>query len=389
MPMSLREKLMAVDQTNKRDPVPDGGARPAPQGCYDGETGFPFSLSRDFQYVSPETIRLFADAPLPSPFDPARILYLDTETTGLSHGAGTVAFLVGAGYLTTGGFVVRQLMMRDYPEERRVLRALQELLSGYDLIVTFNGRSFDLPLLQSRFLMNRMSAKCLELPHIDLLPIARRIWKLRLKSCSLSRLEEEIFHQPRESDLPGALVPQRYFEYLKTGDFSLLGDVLRHNAQDIASLFRLMNRIAQAYQAPEQQSFLEDVYSMGVALEKRGERDQARKCYRLALGGSLCAQSRLRLAHSYRREKDVSSAMNMFQEMAARGEGGAVPYIEMAKLYEHQLRDDNAALECTRKAIFLLSEPRLKRNEAVQSAQNALQYRYMRLTRRITRRAQA
>jgi len=113
---------------------------------------------------------------------------------------------------------------------------------GYDAICTFNGRTFDVPLLRDRFLMNRMDDSCLDKPHIDLLHMARRVFKLRLQRCNLGKLEEAVLGIPRFDDLPGAQVPQRFFDYLKTGNFDLLTDVLEHNAQDVASLCRAARR---------------------------------------------------------------------------------------------------------------------------------------------------
>ena len=146
---------------------------------------------------------LMQEEDLPQPFDPRRVLYLDTETTGF-QGSGTVAFIIGAGFITGEGFEVRQYIMRDYPEEPDQLNRLKALLEGFDTLCTFNGKSFDVPLLRSRFLMNRLRDTAFDKPHIDLLHIARRVWKLRLKQCSLGRLEEEILGQPRHDDLPGA-----------------------------------------------------------------------------------------------------------------------------------------------------------------------------------------
>ena len=155
-------------------------------------------------------------------------------------GAGTVAFEVGMGCLTDSGFQIHQLVMRDYPEEKFLLQSIADTLMGYDAICTFNGRTFDVPLLRDRFLMNRMDDSCLDKPHIDLLHIARRVFKLRLQRCNLGKLEEAVLGIPRFDDLPGAQVPQRFFDYLKTGSFDLLTDVLEHNAQDVASLCVLL-----------------------------------------------------------------------------------------------------------------------------------------------------
>ena len=264
-----------------------------------------------------------------------------------------------------------------------MLAALQALCDGFDLVVTFNGKTFDLPLLQARMLMNRMETEALEkMLHADLLHPARRVWKLRLKSCRLSRLEEEIFHSPRVNDLPGSEAPERFFQFLKTGNFMLLKDVIDHNRQDIASLARLLYRLLDVYERPEQQSFFEDIFSIGRALEKQGETALARHCYHLCSGGSVKAQAQLHLGRSFVRLKEIDEAVSAYRRMISHREGGLIPYIELAKLYEHRLRDVKNALEITKEAILLASEPALGPKGAMQDMQNALQYRYMRLVKK-------
>ncbi len=384
MPISLRDKLKAVD---KPKPQPEGKPAPASVGCYHEEKTIPF---KDLKEVPPDLIfsgrslgLVLGEAMPDAPIDPCRVLYLDTETTGLSGGVGTLAFMVGAGYFTKDGFTVHQWVMRDYPEERFMLSNLQSLCEGFAYVVTFNGKAFDLPLLQARMLMNRLGTKQLErLAHADLLHPARRVWKLRLKSCRLSRLEEEIFQAPREHDLPGSEAPERFFQFLKTGSFSLLRDVIDHNRQDIVSLARLLYKLLHVYEKPEQQSFFEDIFSVGRALEKQGEIDLARRCYHLCTGGSVKAQAQMNLGRSFLRAKEIDQAVLSYQRMIDGREGGLLPYVEMAKLYEHRLRDVKKALEITKMAILLASEPSLGTQNAMQEMQNALQYRYMRLVKK-------
>lgn len=380
MPLSLRDKLRAVDAPKK--PSPAAPQAPVFDDCWHGSKLFPLESVPGAWDIPMDMVQLMESGVLPERLAPERILYLDTETTGLSGGAGTVAFLTGLGHLTENGFLVHQYLMRDYPEERFLLENVKAMLPQFDVLCTFNGKSFDLPLLQSRFRMNRMDASVLEKPHIDLLHLARRVWKLRLGRCNLGRLEEAIFGQPRVDDLPGNQVPERYFSFLKTGDFHLLQDVLEHNQQDIASLCHLLTHMAEMYAAPEQQRHEQDIYAMGVALEKNQHIPQARRCYRLAARGLTRAASHGRLAKSYRRTGETAEAKAAWLEMIRLGEGWITPYEELAKLYEHQERDIDAALDMTRRALMLLAEPSLRTPETVQAAKNALQYRYARLKRK-------
>ena len=301
---------------------------------------------------------------------------------GLGGGAGTVAFEVGLGWLQEDGFHVHQLLMRDYPEEKFLLEEIVRTAERFDVICTFNGKTFDLPLLKDRFLLNRMRTACLEKPQIDLLHIARRVFKLRLNRCNLSHLEEAVLGMPRLDDLPGALVPERFFSYLKTGDFSLLDDVLEHNEQDIASLCVLLTHMGRMYEKPEQIGFDEDVFAMGCALERMKHPEEARRCYRLT-SGRLRAQGQMRLAGSLRRCGERNEAVQVWQGMIARREGGAAPFIELAKHYEHAARDLRSAMDMTQRAMALLAEPSLLDSPETTLQRADLEKRYARLKKKI------
>ena len=380
--MNLKDKLRAVGGT--------GGHRPAPaEASTDCRHFAVYRPAEEFPgawELTAETLRRMSDREIPDGLDPRRILYLDTETTGLG-GSGTVAFLVGMGYLTDRGFEVHQFLMRDYPEEPFLLKHVAAGLGRFDVLCTFNGTTFDVPLLESRFLMNRMDRDCLtELPHLDLLHMCRRLWKLRLGRCNLGRLEEVILGKPRQDDLPGSEVPQRYFTYLKTKQLSLLEDVLKHNAQDIASLCVLLNHMADLYLHPEKIRFSEDVYSMGRALERIRRTEEARHCYHLARQGKMGGFAGTALAMSYRRSGEKEAAAGVWREMIQERRGGITPYVELAKFEEHIRRDYAAALDLTERALALASEPVLREDGTVQEHKNELQYRRQRLLRKLKER---
>ncbi len=172
------------------------------------------------------------DAAMP---DASRLVFLDTETTGLAGGTGTCAFLVGIGNVEGMKFVVRQFFLRDYPEEKAMLEALAEALEPCQGIVTFNGKTFDVPLLETRYALARMKSPLDRLIHFDALHPARRLWKLRLESCKLTDLEEAILGISREGDVPGSEIPAIYFDYLRTGDARGLQPVFYHNALDVVT----------------------------------------------------------------------------------------------------------------------------------------------------------
>lgn len=374
--LSLRDKLRATQGAPKRF----APARPAAQDCYMRATDFDLPEGTSL----PEGVLqlMQGDPALPYAADPERFLFLDTETTGLSHGAGTVAFLVGVGVIRCGKLTVYQYLMRDYDEEVFVLRHVREHLEKCQVLVTFNGRSFDMPLLETRFIMQRMPVDIEEIPHADLLHTARRVWKLRLGRCNLGSLEELIFHEPREEDLPGSEVPQRYFDYLKQHDFQLLEDILKHNAQDIASLARLLFHLARLHETPLAAEHLQDIYSLGRVYEKRGRMQTARMCYRAADAGSMSQLSRERLADNLRREKRPEEAAAIYEKMIASRQGGARPYIALSKLLEHRLKAPEAAADITRRGLVYAADlPPSDRNRA---DFEDLTRRYARLLRKIS-----
>ena len=377
--MNLRDKLKAISAAPKVKVTVQETTTPAAPAftdCWHYEATHPAAAYP----ITRETVMLMQGEDMPVDFSPERILYLDTETTGLM-GSGTVAFEVGLGWQAGNEFHVKQLVMRDYPEEKFLLEEIIRTAGNFDVICSFNGKTFDLPLLKNRFIMNRIRTDCLDKPHIDLLHIARRVWKLRLRRCNLTNLEEALLGIPRVDDLPGAQVPERFFSYLKTGDFALLDDVLEHNEQDIVSLQNLLCHMCRMYEHPDQLRFDEDVYSMGVALDRFRHTEEARRCYELA-GGEMHAAAQERLASSYRRAGERQEAVRIWQEMIARREGGITPYVELAKHYEHAEKDYQAALNVVRQALIRLAEPTLFEDASVQEARNALQYRYDRLRRK-------
>lgn len=295
-------------------------------------------------------------------FDIKKCLFLDTETTGLSKGTGTIAFLVGIGYVEDDAFIVEQYQLRDYPDEPELISRIGELMERFSCVCTFNGKNFDMPLLETRFTMCRMRHLWKDMENIDLLYPARRTWKLRLGSCRLSRLEEMILGIPRENDLPGSEVPQRFFEYLKTSDESLLADILEHNKQDIATLATLLVKLCCINDAPEKLTDKRDLFSMGKSLENQGELKPARELYRISaipapagtlsalIGERVCGMANQRLYILYRKAGDTESMKAVLEQMLQRKQLPGWTLIELSKLYEHRLRDYPTALEYARKA---------------------------------------
>ena len=385
------DKLRMIDSAPKKAaesvPKPNEGA--TPDGCYHRSDRFPLSSFSEFRHMSASVLKEIYAIDFPSGIQPTDLLFLDTETTGLSGGTGTIAFQVGLGYLSGNHFVVEQFLMRDYPEEPLMLEQVAAIMRRFPALVTFNGRTFDVPLLQNRFVMNRIREAQPQTAHADVLHAARRVWKLRLGRCTLQRLEQAVLNVSREDDLPGELVPQTYFRYLKNGDFEPLERILEHNRQDVVSLAQLFFFLCKLYDKPETTTETQDLFAMAKAMAKHGQADKAKKCYRLAAQGNQRAAAFAALAEQEKRFGQTEKAVKLYAAMLARGDRPVAACEGLAKLCEHQLRDPERALVYTRQALLLLSEPSLAESDAVQSTRNALQYRYARLRRKIASDAKA
>ena len=274
-----------------------------------------------------------------------KTVFLDTETTGLAGGAGTYIFLVGVGYFEGDQFCVRQYFMRDFNEERALLSAVNVLLSNFKAIVSYNGKTFDLPLIQSRFIMSGMKLNLKDPGHFDLLYPARRLWKRRLENCSLSTVERDILGVIRENDVPGYLVPEIYFRYLRTKDARALKQVLEHNLQDILSLVALVSRMCFLVEDPlNNTEYGMDIFSIGKMFDEEKRYEQSAHYFSEALKRNLAEGETLEIlrlsSFSYKRQGKWEEAEKIWKEIIERSrEFIYYPYEELAKYYEHHLKD--------------------------------------------------
>ncbi len=298
-------------------------------------------------------------------FDPEKAAFIDTETTGLSGGAGTVAFLIGLGFVSGGRFTVRQYLMPDYSAEAEMLEALGADLERFETAVHFNGRRFDMPLIRERFVMKRLPDATARLEQLDLLYPARSVWKLRAGSCRLSHLESAVLGMPERDDIPGREIPARYFESVRSGNIALLDDVIEHNRQDIVTLMTLLCELERMYARPDEVSEQLDIYSLGRAFERRGELKIARGLYLRASqprpvhtvadlkNEKFAGEANLRLYLLERRRGDYAACEGILKNMLRRRQMGSLPRLELCKLYEHRMhRYDLALNEC----VLLMKE---------------------------------
>ena len=293
--------------------------------------------------------------------DLTRTVFLDTETTGLSGGTGTYTFLVGLGYFEGSSFVSRQLFMDEYGEEEALLHTLAEDLTRFTAVVTFNGRAFDLPLLETRFLMGRRPFPLRDALHMDLLFSARRLWKERLQSCALSNLEERILGVEREGDTPGWMIPSLYFNYLRSRDPGILVSVFEHNRLDLLSMATLLARLAAQHADPFRADWEDplDLFSLGGLFETLAEHERAIRCYERAveLADSREGRARvmMRLGSLYKRLRQRQDAAAIWKALASGGHAySSFAYVELAKHYEHVSRDYLEAERVTLQALSAL-----------------------------------
>lgn len=313
-----------------------------------GEVPETLCSSQAFSYISNGAIQ--------AGFSPESLLFIDTETTGLSRGAGTVAFLIGFGQIQGQDLLITQVLMRDYPQESVLLNDLLGRIEAAQCLVTYNGSSFDLPLLQGRLTMNHLRYDLSAKPHLDLLHAARRIFKLRLGKCPLTRMEELIFGFIRDGDLPGAEVPGRYFSYLESQDESLLLDILNHNCQDILTLAKLFVHISGLHQNPLKTEFQQDLFSLGRVYEQQGHQSRAIACYKACSDRTVIDLARLRMAELYRRQKMDQEAVEQFEALRQGVAVNARVFISLAKIYEHRFHEPCRALEITQQGMLYCSE---------------------------------
>jgi len=286
-----------------------------------------------------------------------KTVFLDTETTGLAGGAGTYIFLVGVGYFEGDQFCVRQYFMRDYNEERALLSAVNELLSNFEAIVSYNGKTFDVPLIQSRFIMSGMKLSLKNPGHFDLLYPARRLWKRRLENCSLSTVERDILGVIREDDVPGYLVPEIYFRYLKTKDARALKQVFEHNLQDILSLVALVSKMCFLVEDPlNNTEYGMDIFSIGKMFDEEKKYKQSTHYYTEALKHNLAEEEVLEIlrlaSFAFKRQGEWEEAEKIWKEIIKRNrEFIYYPYEELAKYYEHHLKDYQKAETVVEEAL--------------------------------------
>jgi uncharacterized protein YprB with RNaseH-like and TPR domain len=312
--------------------------------------------------VAPE-LRLVGGHPSDPDVAPSPLLFVDLETTGLSGGAGTYAFLVGCAYFEPHGFRIRQFFLSGFQHERPLLGAVDALMRRSAGLVSYNGKSFDVPVLETRYAFNRLSPPFTEFAHVDMLHVARRFWRSvpaaagawpETDSCRLSALERVLFGVRRVGDVPGFEIPSRYFDFVRTGNAERLEPVFEHNRLDLLSLALMTARALRLLEdAPSSCTTARESLAAGRILESVGRLMEGERCYRDAIerarterggdAGLLRAEALRNLALRCRRDGRFNEAADLWRAIVV--ERQAPPALRrealdaLAIYYEHRARD--------------------------------------------------
>ncbi len=290
-------------------------------------------------------------------------LIIDLETTGLAGGTGTVPFLVGLGFYHGGLFRVVQYFLHDLAEEGLMMKELDRFFREMDfrLVVSYNGRAFDLPILETRFILNRQPFRLAGLPHLDFLFAARSLWKHKHESCRLFHLAREVVQADRSEDIPSAEIPPRYFKYIRSRDFSLIEPILYHNQEDILSLLGLVITGATLSAEGRGDEFFSemadamDLYGLGNLYARAGRSEQSARLFQRALAGRLTEEVALlakkKLSHHFKKEGKWEEAVAIWQEMSSQNQLSS--YRELAIYYEHREKKVEEAIRIAEEGLML------------------------------------
>ena len=282
--------------------------------------------------------------------DLSSALFIDLETTGLSGGTGVIPFLVGMGYYRDDKFYVAQYFLGDPGAEEQMLKELNQFFSDMEFksIVSFNGKVFDLPLLETRFILKRQTFTLNELPHLDFLFPARSLWAHKLENCRLHNLALEVVGTGRTEDIPSAEIPWRYFQYIQTGNYDLIEPILYHNQEDILSLLGVIIVGSQMFSEDPEACTADamDFFGVGKILEKFGQKEKSSLYFQKAIEGQLSDEiflsARRRLSAQFKKKQEWNKAVSLWKEMAsaeAPSNNLLFSLRELAMYYEHKQKE--------------------------------------------------
>ncbi len=352
---------------------------------YENRHPFPLTLGK---YTLNATFQLEEITKITLPENPAidikDVLFFDTETTGLSSGTGTIPFLIGFGYFINESFITKQFFLKSPSAEYAMLEEVNKIINKYDYIASYNGKGFDTHILESRFILNRISSRLAELNHIDLLYPCRAFFRRYLGSASLQDIERGILNYTRHDDIPGALIPYVYFDFLKSGNDEKIHAVIEHNRLDILSLAFIIKLLNTLMKNPSESphelvslsaaNYLKNKRISGEAkihfenIIQRGNNDTLRKEAKKSLSMLL-------------KREDIDKASLLWEE--EKDELYAI--IELAKYHEHKTKRIDVALEITNEGLDKCRLMRELENNNLKHLYDELEKRKRRLLRKLKR----
>lgn len=296
--------------------------------------------------------------------DLSTALFIDLETTGLSGGTGTIPFNVGMGYYKDDKFWVVQYFLGDLAEEEHMIQEMAQFFTAmnFQSLVTYNGKNFDLPLLETRFILYRQPFPLSGLPHLDFMYPARNLWRHKYDNCRLSYLAKEVVQTGRTEDIPSAEVPWRYFQYLQTGNYDLVEPVLYHNQEDILSLLGVVIAGASIFieEGEECLGDAMDFFGAGKVMEKIGDTEKSVQFFQRALDGDLTADvttlAKMKLSYFFKKNQEWDKAVAIWREMTALEDISAAhlfSFRELAMYLEHREKNYEEAIKIAEEGYVL------------------------------------
>ena len=296
--------------------------------------------------------------------DLSTALFIDLETTGLSGGSGVIPFLVGMGYYRDDRFYVAQYFLGELAEEERMIKELGRFFSemNFQSVVTYNGKSFDIPILETRFILSRQPFLLSELPHLDFLYSARSLWRHKYENCRLYHLAREVVEADRSEDIPSAEIPWMYFQYLNTGNFELIEPILYHNQEDILSLLGVVIVGSLIFSEKGEKGFVDamDLYGAAKIMENVGDIEKSVQYYRRALNGKLSDEisllARKKLSYYFKKKQNWKKALLLWKEITSLNVTSInqlFSFRELAMYLEHKEKKYEEAIKIAEEGFVL------------------------------------
>jgi uncharacterized protein len=353
--LKRNEKAPAPPVASAREAAAAAGSFLVKDFCYSLDGRYGKVRLRDWLFLKDSTLAVIAGSEEFSGVDPRRMLFFDSETTGLAGGTGTVPFMLGFGYFSDQAFLVRIFVLLSLEGEGEFLEAVARFLEqgGFSAVVTYNGKAFDFPLLETRYILQRQRFPLRDLPHLDFLFPARTIWRNTFESRKLGYLGEMLLGLSREDDIDGSDIPALYFSFLRSQDFSLIEPVVEHNAMDLVGLAAVVLLGALYLDDYSLASDGGEIFGLGRLCERAGLLEKAEAFYLAAKDSSSGSEVRTlatrRLSILLKKKKLFSEALELWQALSAANDVGAMREISIH--YEHRERNYAQAVTIVEKAL--------------------------------------